>query len=100
MWCELVRSCSARWGGAEPQPGRLRSPSLSTASFRLKLCDVAPDNVARLALVLLNTLFFALPVAMFVSVICWHERKAIGIATIVTLAFCVRLPWSWKSSRR
>ena len=45
IWCVLVRPCSAR-GRAEQQPGRLRSPSNSIASLRLKprACSTIPPS--------------------------------------------------------
>lgn len=56
------------------------------------LGGVTLGDVGRLSLVLLNSLFFALSVAMFISVVSWHERKAAGLSTIVLLAFCIGLP--------
>lgn len=56
------------------------------------LGGVTLGDIARLVLVLVNTLFFALSVSMFVSVVSWHERKAMGLATILLLAFCVGMP--------
>ena len=47
VWLVLGRSCSAR-GRAEPQPGRLRSPTSSTASFRLRACWWTRESKAKM----------------------------------------------------
>ena len=56
------------------------------------LGGVTLADFGRLVVVLLNTLFFALSVAMFVSVMSWQERKAMGLAIILLLSFCIGLP--------
>jgi len=56
------------------------------------LGGVTLADVLRLALVLVNTLFFALSLAMFISALCWSEKKAAGLAMLLLFAFCTALP--------
>jgi hypothetical protein len=56
------------------------------------LGGVTLADVLRLALVLGNTLFFALALALFVSALCWHEKKAVGMATLLLFASGAVLP--------
>jgi len=49
-------------------------------------------DLFRLALVLLNTLFFTLSLSIFVSAGCWEERKAVGVTTILLIGFTAGLP--------
>jgi ABC-type transport system involved in multi-copper enzyme maturation permease subunit len=58
----------------------------------LLLGGVTLADVLRLALVLGNTLFFALALALFVSALCWHEKKAVGMATLLLFASGAVLP--------
>lgn len=56
------------------------------------LGGVTLADVLRLALVLVNTLFFALALAMFVSALCWSDKKAAGLAMLLLFAFGAALP--------
>jgi ABC-type Na+ efflux pump permease subunit len=56
------------------------------------LGGVTLADVLRLALVLLNTLFFALSLAMFISALCWSEKKAAGLTVLLLFAFGAALP--------
>lgn len=65
---------------------------LPVLAIPLMLGGVTFGDLARLTLVLLNTLFFALAVSMFVSVLSWQERQAMGLTTILLSGFCIGLP--------
>lgn len=65
---------------------------LPVLAIPLMLGGVTFGDLVRLTLVLLNTLFFALAVSMFVSVLSWQERQAMGLTTIVLFGFCIGLP--------
>src|SRR5262249_12635061 len=56
------------------------------------LGGVTLADVCRLALVLLNSLFFALSLAMFVSAVSWQEKKAIGMTILLLFAVGGALP--------
>ena len=58
------------------------------------LGGVAFADVLRLALVLINTLFFALSLAMFISALCWSEKKAAGLTVLLLFAFGAGLPFA------
>jgi len=49
-------------------------------------------DVLRLALVLVNTLFFALSLAMLISALCWSEKKAVGMTVLLLFGFGAGLP--------
>src|SRR6266540_1828110 len=57
------------------------------------LCgSVTLADVLRLALVLLNSLFFALSLAMLVSALNWEEKKAVGMTVVLLFAIGGGLP--------
>lgn len=49
-------------------------------------------DVLRLALVLINALFFSLALSMFISAVSWHERKAVGMALLLLFAIMAGIP--------
>jgi ABC-type transport system involved in multi-copper enzyme maturation permease subunit len=49
-------------------------------------------DVMRLALMLVNTLFFALTLAMFISALCWREKTAVGVTILLLFAVGAGLP--------
>ena len=65
---------------------------LPVLAIPVLLGGVTLGDLARLTLVLLNTLFFALSVALFVSALSWHERKAVGMTMLMLFGFGVGLP--------
>jgi len=65
---------------------------LPVLAIPVMLGGVTMGDLARLTLVLLNTLFFALSVSMFVSTVSWHERKAVGLTVLMLFGFGVGLP--------
>jgi hypothetical protein len=59
------------------------------------LCGgVTVADVLRLALVLLNSLFFALSLAMLISAFSWQERNAVGMTLLLLFAIGVGLPFA------
>ena len=82
--------------------GKLSATSLTALYGLLSLLPVLAipvlmggvtlGDLARLTLVLLNTLFFALSVALFVSTVSWHERKAVGMTMLLLFGFGAGLP--------
>jgi hypothetical protein len=56
------------------------------------LGGVTLADVLRLALVLANTLFFSLALAMFISALCWSEKVAAGVSILLLVAFGAALP--------
>src|SRR6266850_2153725 len=65
---------------------------LPILAIPILLGGVTLADVLRLALVLLNTLFFALSLAMFISALCWREKTAVGMTILLLFAFCGGLP--------
>ncbi|HYV30938.1 MAG TPA: ABC transporter permease [Candidatus Binatia bacterium] len=56
------------------------------------LGGVTLGDLLRLALVLINGLFFALSLAMLISVLSWHEKKAIGMTSLLVFTLGAGLP--------
>ena len=65
---------------------------LPVLAIPVLLGGVTLADMLRLALVLLNSLFFALSLAMFISALCWQEKKAVGMTTLLLFAFGAGLP--------
>src|SRR5262245_9593610 len=56
------------------------------------LGGVGLGDIFRLAVLLPNTLFYALSVAMFISALSWEERQAFGLSTLVLIGIGVMFP--------
>lgn len=65
---------------------------LPILAIPILLGGVTLADVLRLVVVLLNTLFFALSLAMFISALCWREKTAVGMTILLLFAFCAGLP--------
>ena len=58
----------------------------------IMLGGVTLVDVLRLGLMLVNTLFFALALAMFISALCWREKTAVGVTILLLFAVGAGLP--------
>ncbi len=70
---------------------------LPVMAIPLLLGGVTVGEFGRVALVLVNTLFFSLSAGMLVSALCQNQRAAIGLTMLLILFFTVGLPMlgSW-----
>ena len=66
--------------------------SLPVLAIPILMGGVTPADLFRLALVLLNTLFFTLTLSIFVSSVCRDEKKAVGVTTMLLIGFTAGLP--------